>query len=268
VFVFAAGWRSGSTLLQRLITGGGDVLVWGEPYQHCQYVQILAESLRPMGTVGPPPFVHSPRAYLPFSAKEGRERISRIRSTFEARLYPHPVHLASAHREFFRTLYSQPARELGFSRWGFKEVRLEFEHAAYLKWLFGGARFIFLIRDPYRAYRSYRPFRNWYHRWPGEPIMTARQFGELWARLVRGYLYGWKSVDGMILRLEDLTSGEVPLARISEYLGCSIDEEALRIKVRGTIEHPEPGDVPANELKTLKKVVHPSATDLGYVTPL
>ena len=32
VFLFSAGWRSGSTLLQRLITHGGEVMMWGEPF--------------------------------------------------------------------------------------------------------------------------------------------------------------------------------------------------------------------------------------------
>ena len=45
VFVLAAGWRSGSTLLQRLVMSSGETLVWGEPYDRACYVQDLARSL-------------------------------------------------------------------------------------------------------------------------------------------------------------------------------------------------------------------------------
>ena len=31
VFLFSAGWRSGSTLLQRLIMSDASIFVWGEP---------------------------------------------------------------------------------------------------------------------------------------------------------------------------------------------------------------------------------------------
>ena len=36
VFVLSAGWRSGSTLLQRMIMENNrDLLMWGEPFPHC-----------------------------------------------------------------------------------------------------------------------------------------------------------------------------------------------------------------------------------------
>ena len=30
IFIFSAGWRSGSTLLQRMVTASGKALIWGE----------------------------------------------------------------------------------------------------------------------------------------------------------------------------------------------------------------------------------------------
>ena len=30
IFIFTTGWRTGSTLLQRLITSSGETLIWGE----------------------------------------------------------------------------------------------------------------------------------------------------------------------------------------------------------------------------------------------
>lgn len=39
IFLLSAGWRSGSTLLQRLIMSDARVLIWGEPYDECGLVQ-------------------------------------------------------------------------------------------------------------------------------------------------------------------------------------------------------------------------------------
>lgn len=34
VFILSAGWRSGSTLLHRMIMADEKVMIWGEPYAH------------------------------------------------------------------------------------------------------------------------------------------------------------------------------------------------------------------------------------------
>jgi len=54
VFVLAAGWRSGSTLMQRLVASTGEIFMWGEPYDHAALVMRLAESLLPIGQRWPP----------------------------------------------------------------------------------------------------------------------------------------------------------------------------------------------------------------------
>src|SRR5688572_31225972 len=54
IFIFAAGWRSGSTLLQRLLISGGDALIWGEPYSPSDIVGRLTESLRIFSQEFPP----------------------------------------------------------------------------------------------------------------------------------------------------------------------------------------------------------------------
>ena len=84
----------------------------------------------------------------------------------------------------------------GFDRWGVKEVRWDVEMASYLRWLFPDARFVFLVRNPFDAYRSYRqwdwydnwPFHTWYDRWPSEPIDSPESFGSHWRRLAGGFL--------------------------------------------------------------------------------
>src|SRR5260370_858511 len=44
VFVLAAGWRSGSTLLQRLLMPA--CFIWGEPFGHADLIDSLADHLR------------------------------------------------------------------------------------------------------------------------------------------------------------------------------------------------------------------------------
>ena len=44
IFVLAAGWRTGSTLLQRMIIEAG-ALVWGEPYSQAGPSQAMASVL-------------------------------------------------------------------------------------------------------------------------------------------------------------------------------------------------------------------------------
>lgn len=258
VFILSAGWRSGSTLLQRLVMSGNDIFIWGEPYAYCAHVQRLADSLRPFnGEYPPDPFFLHHR-----KAEEGSDYSRR----WIANLFPHPRELLRAHRQFFATLYAEPARREGCSRWGLKEVRLGIEHAVYLDWLFPRARFLFLIRNPYDAYRSYRPIRRWYDRWPDEPVFTPRRFAEHWRELVEGFVRGHQRVEGRIIRFEELSGGDFAIGELSKYLEAGLDETVLSRKVRG------PGTaasapLPVAELRILRRTLDPLARELGYEPP-
>ena len=46
VFALASIWRSGSTLLQRLLCSDPDILLWGEPYGDAGFLPGLANSAR------------------------------------------------------------------------------------------------------------------------------------------------------------------------------------------------------------------------------
>jgi hypothetical protein len=267
VFVFAAGWRSGSTLLQRLIASGGEILMWGEPYQHSAFVQLLAEGLRPMAAKGDYAFGYNDEWYMPLDPSEAKPRASRIRNEFEANLYPHPLHLARAHREFFRAWFGVQASSLGFERWGFKETQLSMEHAVYLKWLFPRSKIIFLYRDPYLMYQSYKPLAPWVLRWPNDTIDTLEQFGAWWKSLLSGYLEGYRSVDGMLVKLEDLSRGAIPVSTISDFVEAKLDPTVLEKKIRmrnAGPDAPSPATIDHDEMLRLKAVVDPLATQLGY----
>src|SRR5262245_37805430 len=53
VFVLAAGWRSGSTLVQRALMS--QCLVWGEPFGHGGLIERLADPLRAINAQWPEP---------------------------------------------------------------------------------------------------------------------------------------------------------------------------------------------------------------------
>ena len=77
IFLFSAGWRSGSTLLQRLVMSDKQVLIWGEPYDECGPVQAMAQTMKPSAPIGRPATIFttarrqgsSPAARSPISSQ-------------------------------------------------------------------------------------------------------------------------------------------------------------------------------------------------------
>lgn len=250
IFIFSAGWRSGSTLLQRLVLSDNTVFIWGEPYAHCNLVRSLANSLRCFSATEPNDtfFLNNHLA----STKEAEQ----ISEKWVANLYPMPDDLRKAHRVFFKTLYEEPAQAVGYPRWGFKEVRLSGEYAHYLKFLFPDAKFLFLYRNPYDAYRSYKSFRAWYDVWPEKPIGTPFRYGMLWKRLLSSFLDTCQDVDGFLVRYEDLVSGKLNSAAIANYLGTNSQVSVLKKHVSGE-RKAEVTSLSALERLLLKAAVHP-----------
>jgi hypothetical protein len=255
VFVLSAGWRSGSTLLQRLVMSAEEILVWGEPYDRCGYIQRLAETLQALGSEWPPD-----RFFLTAREETGSTDHS---NEWVANLYPALADLRASHRAFFDRLFLDPAKDRGYQRWGLKEVRLSAEHAAYLKWLYPNARFLFLVRDPLAAYKSYRIFRPWYDRWPESPVLTPGAFGRHWAGIAESFLQGHVELDARLIRFEDLIGGQTEIGELSTYLDLDLDPEVLgrRVTGRGTATL---ADVPAVEYRLLRRAVEPVASSLGY----
>ena len=182
VFVLAAGWRSGSTLLQGILMP--QCFIWGEPYGHSCMLQDLAEPLRCITEDWPEPHF--------FFSPENRDAVS---DRFVANLYPSVAKLLDSHRAFLETMFKYPVPGCdpvnANARWGFKEVRLSADYAHYLKLLYPNSKILFLIRSPYDAYRSWAARRNagwkWFYRWPDQPV-TARLFGRLWCELAGSFV--------------------------------------------------------------------------------
>ncbi len=250
IFILSAGWRSGSTLLQRMLTP--ECLIWGEPYGHAWMIDSLAEPIRSITDSWPePPFFY-----------QGQD-LKTLRESFIANLYPEPKYLLNAHLQYFDTMFARPARVAGAPRWGIKEVRLTADHAAYLKWLYPRAKIIFVVRNPYDAYRSYAARREagwvWYNRWPEHPLTTG-EFARHWRILTSGFLDQARSLDAILVHYEDLAHGEFDAIR--SYLGMNIAEEAAAIRPD---DGPPPLDeISAGELAELQEEVGELASSLGY----
>jgi len=254
IVIFSAGWRSGSTLLQRLALSGNEALIWGEPYPYCDYIRSMAASLTCMTPTSPPEqfFLPEPPGFKDVGI-----------GAWTACMYPHPKHLWRAHRAFFLTLYRDPALSRGYTRWGLKEVVLSTQEATYVRWLFPSTKFVFLYRNPYDAYRSYRSFGDWYYRWPDSPVFTAYRFGKVWKMLVDDFVANCGELGGLLLRYEDLAKDASVLQRLSEHLGTGVSAAASAMKVTGR----PPGDlprIPSLELMQLRRAVDPTASRLGY----
>lgn len=251
VFILSAGWRSGSTMMQRLIMSKQSILVWGEPYSHARIIRHLADGIS---------------AITPDWPEEDwfidQYDLSEISSTFVANMYPPVQDMQQACLSYFRALLEEPARQRGFDRWGLKDVRLTIEDARFIKWLYPDARFLFLCRNPYNAYKSYRTDRSWYREWPDSPAFTASQFGRHWNNLATGFYEEAETLGGIFLKYEDVLKGNVNFDAIEDYLGLELDTSMLKKKVGS---HSRAGNqIPWIELKQLRKEVGTIASLLGY----
>jgi hypothetical protein len=254
IFLLSAGWRSGSTLLQRLIMSDARVMIWGEPYDECGTIQALAEGMKAFRADWPPGEYY-------YDGRPTRE----LTGDWIANLFPALADMRRGHRALFDRMYSEPAIRAGASRWGIKEVRLGVEHAYYLRWIYPKARFLFLYRNPLAAYRSYaRHGRSWYDTFPDKPMFTPTAFGMHWRRLMEGYAREADKLGALLVRYEDLIGDAPPLDAIDAHLGIKMNRAVLDDKV-GSSEG-RGGGVPVSALERwlLRRAVAPLATELGY----
>jgi len=266
IFMLASAWRSGSTLTQRLLVSSNQVLMWGEPYDHSSLIRRLAESVAPFDERWPPdPYIVAPDD--PPSADK-----------WIANAYPDPDYLVGAHRAFYDRLFADAAHEAGYGRWGLKGVRLDGEHARYLNLIYPDAKFVFLHRNPYDAFLSYRLLHDirkhsywWYHRWPDDQVSTATHFGEIWTRLTSSFLDNVEAVGGTVIAYEDLIRGS-GVDRLERATGITVDHSILERRVGGTSQQRGEWEGVAQELRQdeiadLQATTGRLARRLGYVGP-
>lgn len=258
IFVFAAGWRSGSTLVQRMLTSVDDVMIWGEGYSRAQFTATLMNQFRCMTMDWP--FEHD--VADTFDRELDDQWIAGICPAFS--------HLIRAHRAFFVELFEIPARAMGRPRWGFKEVRLTSEHALYLKLLFPGARFVFLYRDPIEAYASFRDYvKLGFMAWPDRPIATASDFGARWCEMVSDFLNNHQVVGGMLVKYEQLMEDPLVHQQLCDYLGIKMKPANTFAIIGGRDQRrtglePRRKNFTSGELFLLKCKVNRLRSKLGY----
>lgn len=252
VFILAAGWRCGSTLLQRMLLR--QCLVWGEPYGSSGLIAYLTVPLGRFRSDWPEEnaFIDMPRWQGPLDA------------TWTANLYPPVQSLLDAHVAFLRTLFAEPSRARGYARWGLKEVRYGMEHAVYLHWVFPRAKFLFLVRNPYECWASYRRCQaRWLRFYPEAVISTPEQFGSHWVSIVDSCNDRFATVEGFPVRYEQLIRRDYNLRPLASYLGFEPDPMAREKQIGVS----PAGSIDVAELERLQHVVGPTADRLGYRNP-
>ena len=145
-------------------------------------------------------------------------------------------------------------------------VRLSADHAFLLRFLFPRAKFLFLIRNPYDAFRSYDTIRRerhvqWFHRWPDQPV-TAREFGRHWCELTASYLNHHEELGARVIFYEDLIGGRVDLHDLEDYLGVAVDREAMKANPGGWPV--SRGSIDEKERDAFFAEVEELAESLGY----
>lgn len=257
VFILSAGWRSGSTYLQRWVMTDPHTLIWGEPYGNAGLIPSLAGQVKAFTQDWPFDEFFSDR----------QSHCGDLSQTWIANLYPALTDFMNAHIGYFEKLFLEPALASGKDRWGLKEVRLGVDHARYLQWLFPNAKFLFLYRNPYHAFSSYRRWRNWYKAWPTEPVFTAAQFGALWKELATDFIENHRKLGGLLLRYEELST-QATKSRLEDYLGFPLGETSSLKHVRGVGANDLPPRhahwIPKLEKLLLKRQIGPLSMELGY----
>ncbi len=101
VFLFSAGWRSGSTLLQRLLCSSGELVMWGEPLGSSAIIPRMSLSLASISDSWPPDEF--------FSHHQNLETFS---SSWIANVTPEIDALRLAHRAFFDEWLAKSAMDI------------------------------------------------------------------------------------------------------------------------------------------------------------
>lgn len=252
VFILSAGWRSGSTLVQRLMMTADNVMTWGEPWHQGNLIDSLMDQLR-AATVDWPP-----EEWII------GDNVAALENQWVANLFPPMRALIDAHYAYFDTLFAKPAHALGKPRWGLKEVRFGSDHAAYLRWLYPKAKIILLYRNPYDAYASYRQvIDHAYLTWPDAPILTPGAYAALWVRLVQDFHAHAERLAAFLLKYEDIKTPATQAA-LQAYLGAQLAPAEKMKVIRGSRAGEKSNYISKIEKIMLRRALGGYAATFGY----
>jgi glycosyltransferase involved in cell wall biosynthesis len=229
VFLLATGWRSGSTLLQRVLVTDPNLLLWGEPLGEMALLSRITEMMAH--------FISERNMTLWRDQDTTASTSELLSQSWIANLYPPGDDFRAALRSMVDRWLQAPARQRGFARWGLKEVRMDASDAVLLHWLYPRARFIFLSRHPYDCYRSLADsgWKQVYDRYPELPVDSAASFAGVWNRLALSWSRLPADFPYVQIRYEDLIAGKVDFRKLESWLGMTLHEDkALSASVGGT----------------------------------
>jgi hypothetical protein len=249
IIILGVGWRSGTTLLQRLVVAGGEALVWGEPWSRSEPVRTLADQVRAVS----PDWLDQLPDLSPADEDLGRAWI--------ANLFPDLTDLLGAQQAYLLRLLRDPAHAAGYERWGLKEVRYSGDDLRFLTTLFPRAKVLVVHRDPRDAWASYRAmgFRSHRH-WPDDRIDTVRDFARNWNELATTLPAAARCCDAVVLRYDELREADT-LARIADHLHVRTDPRVVDERVGAATDVPTLGRY---ELRTIDRLAGPAMGELGY----
>jgi Sulfotransferase family len=234
IFLLSTGWRSGSTLLQRILVTDSRVFLWGEPLGEMTLVSRIAEMLSHLGA----------RDLQFWHNQPGLESLSSawLATSWIATFTPPSEDFRLALRALFDRWLAEPTRRNGFARWGFKEVRLAAAEARVLYWLYPNAKFVILSRHPYDCYLSlsganYHPL---YYRYPNCRVDSAAGFSRRWNQLALSWAELPEGFPFFHVKYEDLVSGQFDFRKLESWLGIQITEDiALSVVVGHSSARPQ-----------------------------
>ena len=256
IFILSAGWRSGSTLLQRLVSSNPKVLIWGEPYDHALLFNQLS---LPLGAF---------HAKWPLDRWFATSDTSNLTRSFIANYYPPMQELKKAHYAFMRALFESPAASLGRPIWGVKTVR-QATISRYLKWLYPKAKFLYLIRNPYNAYKSLKKILGYsrvtlFLRWPDYIVSTAAAFAVLWRFCLESFLRDSEATGAIFISYEALLNDPAMFEKLQSYLNLELDRDVLNIRADFQHSSHEESKITLKERAIIRFVAGEFASLLGY----
>ncbi|QDU36692.1 hypothetical protein Mal4_09800 [Maioricimonas rarisocia] len=223
VFVLGCGWRTGSTLLQRLLCSHPEIHIWGENHGMLHMLQQAAETVDGYEGVA--------RKHLDAYQRSGTD-------AWIPMMNPAPECFESGLRALLDSYYGVPAVQFGKPRWGFKEVRYGADVAAFLQKLFPAARFLVIVRHPADCLASARATRTLFLK-KGllADVGGSDSFLRHWADLGRSFLHADAGAAMLRLRYEDIVSEpETALQLIGDFLDVNpddLDRQVFEVRRRG-----------------------------------
>lgn len=215
VFLLATGWRTGSTLMQRVLVTDSNLILWGEPHGRMGFLSRLGDLLASFD-----------QAIAPEEVILDAKTDTMLAGEWIANLYPPTSVIRQALQSMVYDWLAHPAKELGYTRWGMKEVRLGYAEAALLLWLFPKAKFVVITRDPYDSYRSAMQLGTLWERWPDRRVDNAYTYGRLWNRLALSWKSAATDFPMRLYRLEDVTSANMDFRELASFCGLELNPEA------------------------------------------